>query len=211
MNIKIWGDFACPFCYIGETQLEKIIKESGMEDKTNIQFMAYELDQQAPEMPVETMEQHFMSAHDMSEEEAKAQMERVTKMASRLGLAINLAGVKVCNTFDAHRLMKYAIATATQETVINLNFALFKANFVDNLRLSDKKVLIEIAESVGLDRREVEKMLDTQAYGEKVRSEEQEAENRNLEFVPYMLFNDKTVLQGVISNGAMKKALAGEA
>ena len=210
MNIKIWGDFACPFCFIGETQLENIIKESGSEDKSTIQFMAYELDQEAPEIPVETMLQHFMNAHDMTEEEAKSQMQHITKMASRLGLAINLEGVKVCNTFDAHRLMKYAAATASQATVINLNFALFKANFIDNLRLSDKKVLVEIAESAGLNRREVEKMLDTQAYGEKVRSEEMEAESRNLEYVPYMLFDDKTVLQGVISNGAMKKALAGE-
>lgn len=210
MNIKIWGDFACPFCYIGETQLESIIKESGLEDKTTLQFMAYELDSEAPEIPVETMLQHFMNTHDMTEEEAKAQMERITKMASRFGLAINIAGVKVCSTFDAHRLMKYAGATASPATVIKLNFALFKANFVDNLRLSDKKVLIDIAETAGLERREVEKMLETQAYGEQVRNEELEAENRDLEYVPYMVFDDKTVLQGVISNGAMKKALAGE-
>ncbi|MDE6022568.1 MAG: DsbA family protein, partial [Muribaculaceae bacterium] len=29
MNLTIWSDFACPYCYIGETRLEKAIEELG--------------------------------------------------------------------------------------------------------------------------------------------------------------------------------------
>ncbi len=207
MEIKIWGDFACPFCYIGETQLEKIIKDSEKKDVT-IQFMAYQLDPEAPVIPVESMTQHFMTDHELSEEDAKKQMERITKMASRVGLDYNLASVQVCNTFDAHRLMKYAQDSASQETVIKLNFKLFHANFVENLRLSDHGVLLSIAEMCGLDRNSVETVLSSEMYADQVRSEVKALnENEDFEFVPFMVFDEDTILQGVVSPGAMKKAL----
>ncbi|MBD5386029.1 DsbA family oxidoreductase, partial [bacterium] len=32
MEIKIWADFACPYSYIGETQLMEIIRQHGDAD-----------------------------------------------------------------------------------------------------------------------------------------------------------------------------------
>ena len=170
--------------------------------------MAYQLDPDAPVIPVESMTQHFMDGHDQTEEEAKKQMERITKMAARVGLEYNLADAQVCNTFDAHRLMKYAQDSATSEIVEKLNFKLFHANFVENLRLSDRGVLLAIAEMCGLDRNSVEAVLESEMYGDQVKAEAKELDEKaDFEFVPYMVFDDATVLQGVISVGAMKKAL----
>lgn len=209
MEIKIWADFACPFCYMGETQLMKVIKDLGKEDSVKLTFMAYQLDPEAPIAPVQTMTEHFMSEHKQSEEEARAQIEHIEKMASRMGLNYNLAGVQVCSTFDAHRLMKYAEATASQEKVLELNFALYKANFVDNLRLSEKSVLVDIAESCGFDHTEVAHMLESQAYGEQVKEEVAALnERKDFNYIPFMEFEDGTVLQGVISVGALKKILS---
>ncbi len=209
MEIKIWGDFACPYCYMGEKQLWDIIEKEGLADKVKIHFLSYELDPNAPVIPTETMTQHFMSGHEYTEEQSVHLMERITKMASRIGLDYKLATVQVCNTFDAHRLMEYAQATASQETVVKFNFALFHANFIENLRLSDHAVLLEIAKNCGLDEAEVKEVLASDKYGEQVRAEEQEVDSRkDFDLIPYMVFNNDTVLQGVISPGAMKKALA---
>lgn len=209
MEITIWQDFACPFCYLGETQLEEVINKLGVADSVTFRFKAYQLDPDAPGIPVESMTQHFMSEHGNTEEEAQHLMERITKMASRVGLEYNLAEVKVCNTFDAHRLMKYAQAKASQATVVKLNFDIFHANFIENLRLSDRDVLLAIAEKCGLDKVEVKSMLESDDYAQQVREEEKEINDRkDFELIPYMLFDDKVVLQGVISPGTMKKALA---
>lgn len=209
MEIKIWADFACPFCYMGETQLLKVIKDLGKEDSVKLKFMAYQLNPDASIAPVETMTEHFMAEHKQTEEEAKVQIEHIEKMASRMGLNYNLAGVQVCSTFDAHRLMKYAEATAPQEKVLALNFALYNANFGENLRLSDKGVLVDIASACGFDHTEVAHMLESQAYGEQVKEEVAALnERKDFNYVPFMEFEDGTVLQGVISPGALKKALA---
>lgn len=208
MEITVWGDYACPFCYLGETQLEEVINKIGMEKEVKIRFMAYQLNPDAPVMPEQTMLQHFMSEHNHTEEESQHLMERITAMAARVGLNYNLADVQVCNTMDAHRLMKYAQDSASQQTVLKLNFKLFHANFIENLRLSDHNVLLSIAEQCGLDRNSVESVLDSTMYEEQVKKEE-ESLNNNKEFdlIPFMVFNDSKVLQGIISIGAMKKAL----
>lgn len=210
MEIKIWADYACPFSYIGETQLMDIIDNQGLAEKVKIQFLSYQLDPNAPKIPTETMTQHFMSGHKYTAEETQHLMEKITKMAARVGLDYKLATTQVCSTFDAHRLMEYAQAScASQDAVVKLNFALFHANFIENLRLSDHNVLLSIAEKCGFDSAEVKSVLESDKYGDQVKAEEEEVDKRNdFDLIPYMVFNDSTVLQGVISPGAMKKALA---
>ena len=209
MEIKIWADFACPYSYLGEKQLMDIIEKEGLADKVSIRFLSYQLDPSAPVIPVETMTQHFMDGHKFTLEETEHLMERITKMASRVGLDYKLATTQVCSTFDAHRLMEYARTVASQETVIKLNFALFHANFIENLRLSDHDVLLSIAENCGLDKTAVQTVLESDEYGDQVKAEEKEVDEcKDFDLIPYMVFDDSTVLQGVISPGAMKKALA---
>lgn len=208
MEIKIWADFACPYSYIGETQLMEIIRQHGDTDNVNIRFLSYQLDPKAPVIPTESMTQHFMDGHKFTLEQTEHLMERITAMAARVGLDYKLATTQVCSTFDAHRLMEYAQENTSQETAIQLNFALFHANFIENLRLSDHDVLLSIAEKCGLDTSAVKNVLDSDAYGEQVKAEENEIDRRkDFDLIPYMLFNDSTPLQGIISPGAMKKAL----
>lgn len=209
MKIKIWADYACPFSYIGEKQLIDIINQQNLSNDVKIRFLSYQLDPNAPVVPVETMTQHFMSGHEYTAEQTSHLMERITTMASRVGLDYKLATTHVCSTFDAHRLMEYAQDTASQETAIKLNFALFHANFIENLRLSDREVLVAIAEKCGLDPTEVRSVLESDRYADQVKAEEAEVDARkDFELIPYMVFNDSTVLQGVITPAAMKKALA---
>lgn len=207
-TIKIWGDFACPFCYMGDTRLEKVMEKMNLgPEEVKIEYKAYELDKEAPEIPVDTMQQHFMKEHTLTAEEAAEQMEHIIRLASHLGLVYNLEGVKVCSTLDAHRLMKLCAERYDAAMVEKLNFALFKANFTDNLMLSDREVLEKIATGVGMKREEVTEILDSDKYTEAVRADEKEIEERDLEFIPYMLFGDGEYLQGVMSNGALQNAI----
>ena len=70
-------------------------------------------------------------------------------------------------------------------------------------------MLLSIAVKCGLDKGAVRKVLESDEYGDQVKAEEQEVDQRkDFDLIPYMVFDGKTVLQGVISPGAMKKALA---
>ena len=209
MEIKIWADYACPYSYLGEKQLIDIIDKAGLAGNIKIKFLSYQLDPNAPVIPTETMTEHFMAGHKYTAEQTQHLMEKITNLAANVGLHYKLATTQVCSTYDAHRLMEYAQnCGASQTEVIKLNFALFHANFIENLRLSDHSVLLSIAESCGYDATAVKAVLESGKYGDLVKADEQAVDDRkDFDLIPYMVFNDSTVLQGVISPEAMKHAL----
>ena len=48
MKITCWSDFACPYCYIGNTRLKKAIKDLNLENEVEFDIRAFELDPNAP-------------------------------------------------------------------------------------------------------------------------------------------------------------------
>ena len=48
MQIDIWSDIACPFCYIGKRHLEKALEDYPQKDQVKIVWHSFELNPQAP-------------------------------------------------------------------------------------------------------------------------------------------------------------------
>ena len=57
MVIKIWSDYACPFCYIGEKRLEKALADVKADIK--IEFIRFELDPTADKNVVSSTTERF--------------------------------------------------------------------------------------------------------------------------------------------------------
>ncbi|MDE6272995.1 MAG: DsbA family oxidoreductase [Muribaculaceae bacterium] len=200
MKIQIWSDFQCPFCYMGEKKLENVISKMELTTPIEIEFRAYQINPKAPEIPAETMLDHFMDGHDITPEQAERRMAGITKMAAKAGLHYNLSGVKVCTSLPAHRLMKWAARKLSPGKLRKLNFAIFKANFEDNLLISDLNILADLATSVGIDRGETIDFLTTNKFTDSVMHDQEVIDTReDFEFVPFMLAPDGSVIQGVIS------------
>lgn len=72
-TIEIWSDFACPFCYAGEAQLNRAISELGIADKVDVKYKAFELDHKKGDYASNPIEEVFINKFGMSrkqEEEA---------------------------------------------------------------------------------------------------------------------------------------------
>ena len=111
-------------------------------------------------------------------------------------------------TFDAHRLMKLAEASADRATIQRLNFALFDARFERGQSLADHKVLMEAAEQAGLDPLQVKETLENpDRYADEVRLDEEEARRIGVKGIPYMVFNDSFALPESLDIENMKAAL----
>lgn len=203
----IWSDFACPFCYIGERRLQDAIKELGWEDKFQIKYKAFELDQNAPKESQLTSIERLSKKYRISESTAKSKIEAIDAQGRELGIDFRYQFAKPSNTFDAHRLMKLAEIKYDSDTVDKLNEALFDAYFVKNLVLSDKTVLLETALSVGLKEEDIMKTLDTDQFEKSVRDDEHGASMIGIKGVPYIVFNNKYAIPGALSIDDFKKVL----
>lgn len=207
MTITIWSDFACPYCYIGETRLEKAIEELGMTDSVQIDYRAFELDPTAPQEVTTTTPERFAVKYRLSVPDAEKQIEQISSLGRELGIDFRYATTKYSNTFDAHRLMKLAEAKYDRATVGKLNKLLFDAYFTKNLVLADSDVLVSVAKEAGMNEEEVKEMLRGDSYADNVRYDEREAQMRGVRGVPYMVFNGEFAVPGAMTVDGMKSAL----
>ncbi len=210
ITLTIWSDFACPYCYIGETRLQNAIEELGLKDDVVIDFRAFELDPSASKEVVSSTPERFAMKYRLSLESAKEQIEQISSLGRELGIDFNYATTKYSNTRDAHRLMKLAEAKYDRDTVGRLNEALFKAYFVENLVLADHKVLLDKAVGVGMKEEDVKEVLDSDKYNDEVRFDEREAMMRGVHGVPYIVFNGGFAVPGALSTDGFKSALRRE-
>lgn len=107
MKISYWSDYACPFCYIGETRLKKALQELNLTDYA-LEMKAFQLDTHAPQKSTGTTLDRAATKYGLSKAETARQIEAVSQMGQAEGLTINYADTPFTNTMDAHRLTKYA-------------------------------------------------------------------------------------------------------
>ncbi len=207
MTLTIWSDFACPYCYIGETRLEKAIEEMKLTDDVQIDYRAFELDPAAPKEVVSGTPERFAMKYRLSLEGAKEQIEQISALGRELGIDFRYATTQYTNTRDAHRLMKLADAKYDRATVDKLNKALFAAYFTENLVLADHKVLMDKALSVGMKEADVKEVLDSNMYDDEVRFDEREAAMRGVRGVPYIVFDGEFAVPGAMTVEGFRSAL----
>lgn len=68
MNITIWSDFVCPFCYIGGEHLLQALKNADELEKAKIEFKSYQLEPGAKYEPDKTYIQAMVDRKGISEE-----------------------------------------------------------------------------------------------------------------------------------------------
>ena len=193
MKIEIWSDYACPYCYIGERQLEKALESFSGKENIDISYKAFELDPSASYKVTTNTKDRVAKKYGYTSEQAQQMIDNVTRYAKSVGLDYNYATVRYTNTFDAHRIAKYA---ETKGKGLEMSEKLFYAYFTQNKQLSDHKALTDIAIEVGLDKLEVEDVLKNNKFSEDVRSDEHEASRLGIHAVPFFLINGKYSLSG---------------
>jgi predicted DsbA family dithiol-disulfide isomerase len=100
---------------------------------------------------------------------------------------------RVYNTFDAHRLMHWAGIKGKQ---LPLKLALLRAYHSEGKDPSDHTVLVEAAQSVGLDAAEANEVLQSGLYTDDVRAEEREYQTKGIQSVPAIIFNGRYLVSG---------------
>lgn len=204
MKISYWSDYACPFCYIGETRLKKALQELNLADYA-LEMKAFQLDTHAPQKSTGTTLDRAATKYGLSKAETARQIEAVSQMGQAEGLTINYADTPFTNTMDAHRLTKYA---AGKDPLIADQLAekLYEAYFAENRELADSDVLMEKAVESGLSEAETRELLASDRYRMEVLADEQAAVANGVHAVPFFVIG-KYGVPGAVSTEQMKDIL----
>lgn len=169
MKLEIWADFCDPFSCLGVKTLRAAMTQLGVEKFFEIEMKSYETAPQAG--PARPLLESWMENFGYTEEKARRLLTKKLNMrAEKDGLDFDCFRAVVGNTFDAHRLSKFARARG-----VDMTSSLFDACFRDGRDLSDHAVLKSLAEEAGLGGKDTESVLNGSDYASDVRRDEDEA------------------------------------
>ena len=191
MQIEVYADIACPWCYIGERRLERALAER-------------------PDLRVERHWRPFQLQHDMPAGgvpwgefverkfggPARAQTGFAQVATAGQGEGIRFAFdlmPKAPNTRDAHRLIRFAADRGREWAMAE---ALFAAYFSEGGDITDREQLVALAEHVGLDPAAARACLADDDYGPEIDAAQGAARERGVSSVPLFVFNGRYALSG---------------
>ncbi|MFT6431474.1 MAG: putative DsbA family dithiol-disulfide isomerase [Halopseudomonas sp.] len=193
MQIDIVSDIACPWCAIGYARLEKAMKTLNNELKFEVQWHAFELNPDSTS-DGEPILQALSRKYGRSAAEMEAAQRNMMDIAEELGLNFSLMQERYThNTFDAHRLVKWA---GEQDRQTDMKMAFFEAYFGRAENISDAEVLIGCAEKIGLDGAQAKAILKSDAYSEAVRADEARYQQAGVSAVPAFIINQRHLISG---------------
>jgi predicted DsbA family dithiol-disulfide isomerase len=193
MEIEIWSDVMCPFCYIGKRRIERALSQFGHSSDIQIEWKSFQLNPGLKTEPGKTIDAYLAENKGWTLEYARQMNQQVTDMAKEEGLIYNMDRAVVANSFDAHRLLQLAKTKQLGHIVEEL---LFKAYFTDGQNTADRKVLTDIGLASGLERPELEHLFDTDAFSDLVQQDIDEAQQLGIRGVPFFVFNRQYAISG---------------
>lgn len=193
MNVEIWTDYGCPYCYLAKTRFEQALALFSHRDEVNVVYRSFELDPDLPKFDNPDATHLLMSKEGLSFEQAQATLRDLTDQAKMTGIELHYDRVVPTNTFDAHRLAQWA---KTKGKSMEFAQALMNGHFVEGRHLSLFADLTDLAESIGLDPMEAQKVLNSDAYADKVREDELEGDELGIEHLPFFVFDRKFAVSG---------------
>jgi predicted DsbA family dithiol-disulfide isomerase len=193
MQVEIWSDVVCPWCYIGKRRFESALDRFAHADDVEVTWRSFELDPGTREVPDGTMAARMGRKYGLSPEVAAEKLVDMDRTAEAEGLAFHLADTVGGNSFAAHRVLHLARESGRAD---ELKEALLHASFITAEAIGDPAVVRAAAVSVGLDPAEVDDVLAGDRYAEEVRAEEAQAVELGATGVPFFVFDRTWAVPG---------------
>jgi predicted DsbA family dithiol-disulfide isomerase len=209
VEIEIYSDVVCPWCYLGKTRLERAL--ATYPGEVTLRWRAFQLD---PDMPHECQPLlGWLGQRFGGEERARQIMGHVTALAAAEGLSLDFDRALIANTFDAHRLLWFAdqpetvVFGAGPDTQAELADALHRAHFTDGLDIGSMHTLVEIADQVGLDPDRTHQFLTSNEGTADVRAQIAHAHDVGITSVPTFVFAGKYAVTGAQETSTLRGVL----
>jgi predicted DsbA family dithiol-disulfide isomerase len=181
VDVDIWSDIACPWCYIGKRRFEAALAEFEHRDDVRVTWRSFELDPEAPHEHEGDRAARLSEKYGMTIEQAHEAGRRITDVAAAEGLDFRFDISRSGSTFDAHRIVHLAAEHGLQDA---MKERLLRAYFTEGELVSDDETLVRLAVEVGLAEDEVREVLAGERFAAEVREDERLAGQLGIRAVP---------------------------
>jgi predicted DsbA family dithiol-disulfide isomerase len=210
VNVEIWSDVVCPWCYIGKRRVEAAVAAlelAGDEQaaprrkpRVEVRWRSFQLDPTAagfdPAVPPVDLAEHLGSKYGGGRSSGLQMLANVTGIAAGEGLHYDLEHARGGNTMDAHRVLHTAFAEGGLALQGAVKERLLQAYFCERENISDPGALVRLAAEAGLAGRVARQTLDGDAYREAVEADQAQAHAFGASGVPFVVVDRRYGVSG---------------
>ncbi|MDY0883117.1 DsbA family oxidoreductase [Dongia soli] len=191
MQLDIFSDTICPWCYIGKRRLERAL-QARPQPNLQLRWRAFQLN---PGMPATGMErQQYMTAKFGSVERASRLYDTVTRIGAAEGITFRFDLIlRTPNTLMSHRLCYVAATADLQDAMLD---RLYMAYFQEGLDIGDATILASLAREVDVPSDLAAEALAGTARIDTALASDFQARRQGINGVPYFIFNGRFGLSG---------------
>lgn len=204
MQLDVFSDMVCPWCYLGHRRLVRAVDRlDGVAGTIELRWRAYQLDPGATAQPTDLRasidRKYGPGAFD-------SMTPRLVELGAAEGIEYRFDRAVRVGTFDAHRLLQWTQAT-TPECADPLAERLFRAYFTEGANIADLDVLTRLSVDIGLPADLVADLLAGDGFAELVRSDAADALAAGVTGVPAVVRDGVVIIPGAQDVDTMEAVL----
>jgi predicted DsbA family dithiol-disulfide isomerase len=212
VQVEIWSDVVCPWCYIGKRRFERALAGFAHRDEVEVVWRSFELDPSAPPFeparpPVETVDR-LAQKYGVGRAGALEMTRRVTELAAGEGLAYDLEHAVAGNTRTAHRLLHAALHAGGPALQGAVKERLLQGYFTERVDVSDPDALVRLATEAGLSEDEAGRVAHGDAFADEVDADIAQAHAYGANGVPFFVLDRRYGISGAQPLEVFTQALA---
>lgn len=204
MQVEIWSDIMCPFCFIGKRIFDEALNAFAHKDRIQVVWKSYRLFPDVRYQEGSDACTVLAQVKGLATSSMRQAIMHVTELGQDIGIRFDFDRLKMVDTLDALRLVHWA---ASHDLGSEMKERLFQAFFEEGLNLEDHQVLVQLGKTVGLDAQATEVMLASHAYAEEVESDVAQARQIGVRGIPFFVLDRRQALSGAQSTAGFTALL----
>lgn len=206
MDVHIWSDIVCPWCYLGKRRFENALSLFDHRDEVRITHRSFQLDPSRPRHQTTNRREMLKKKYQLSDQQVREMDTRMEHLAEIEGLEYHLTDAGLTgNTLDAHQLLQLARARGVQDAMIE---RLYRAYFTEQRSVFDRDSLVTLAAEAGLDQGEAREVLERDGYADAVAADVLEARSLGVSGVPFFVLGGRYGVSGAQAAEVFTEALS---
>jgi predicted DsbA family dithiol-disulfide isomerase len=186
VDVEIWSDIACPWCYVGKRRFEAALAGFEHRDEVRVTWRSFELDPAAPRERQGDRAARLAEKYGMTLEQARAAERQLTEVAAGEGLEFRFDIARSGLTFDGHRIIHLAAEHDLQDA---MKERLLRGYFTEGELVGDHDTLVRLAAEVGIPAQDAHATLASDRLADAVRADELTAQRLGITAVPTFVVN----------------------
>ncbi|OIQ49693.1 DSBA-like thioredoxin domain protein [Pseudodesulfovibrio hydrargyri] len=192
INVTIFSDFVCPFCFVGSGIIDRLRKDFDIRDT----WLPHELHPETPPegRPLDDLVDRF-------------DLDQVIMTCNQRGEPYGIRFARAEMLFNSRLALEAAEFARDAGLYHDFHGRMFRAGFTEGRNIGDMEVILDVALRTGLDREPLKAALADHRYADRVADGSRKAKEAGVTALPTFIVEGQPRVTGAVDESVLRQAL----